>query len=559
MSLGHSSTQENLFGTTTFCEESLSETSIYRLLYQEGHRLFPDEYFADLFRSIGRDSVPPRIVASVMVLQRVEGLSDRDAVDRFAYDLRWKYAAGGLVAQYRGFVHTVLVAMRARLRASERPDRIFEAVLEVSKAAGLVGRKRVLDSTALYDAVATQDTVTLVRSAIRGLLRVADAALRTLLRARLRRDDDYVAPGKPICAWHDADARKQLVDALARDGFSALAVVDGLDLDADVREAATLLATVLGQDLETGVDGLFRIARKVAPDRVISTVDPEARHGHKTRTRNFDGYKGHVAIDPDSEIITATQVTPGNAGDAEPVSELLDDVIPTNASDTGSTEGAASPTCEGPTAVPDTQASATATPHEEPAASPVKVYGDASYGTAAVLEHLEAAGAESFTKTQLPAARRGMYSQASFQVDTVAQTVTCPNGRVAHFHAQNVAAVAAFGAHCSGCPLRQACTTSKRGRTIRVHPKHDLLERTRARQATPSWRAEYRAVRPKVERKIAHLMFRKHGGRQARVRGTIRVGHDFSMLAAACNLKRLAVLGLAWSDDRGTWVCEPLQ
>jgi len=557
MSLGHSSTQENLFGTTKFCEERLSEISIYRLLYQEGHRLFPDEYFADLFQSIGRNSVPPRIAATVMVLQRVEGLSDRDAVDRFAYDLRWKYAAGGLVAEYPGFSHTVLVGMRARLRASERPDRVFEAVLEVSKAAGLVGRKRVLDSTALYDAVATQDTVTLIRSAIRGLLGAADASLRALLRGQLRRDDDYVAAGKPICAWNDADARKKLVDALARDGFSALAVVDGLKLDADVREAAALLATVLGQDLETGADGLFRIARKVARDRVISTVDPEARHGHKTRSRNFDGYKGHVAIDPDSEIITATQVTPGNVGDAEPVPELLDDVLPTAAPDTGSTDGAASAPCDSPTAVPDTEATATATPFKEPPASPVKVYGDASYGTAAVLERLEAAGAESFTKTQLPAARRGMYSQASFQVDTVAQTITCPNGRVAHFSARN--AVAAFGAHCSGCPLRQACTQSKRGRTIRVHPKHDLLARTRANQAAPSWRAEYRAVRPKVERKIAHLMVRKHGGRRARVRGTVRVGHDFSLLAAACNLKRLAVLGLAWSEDRGTWACTPPQ
>ncbi len=120
-----------------------------------------------------------------MALQRAEGLSDREAVDRFAFDLRWKYAAGGLNYNYPGFVHTVLVDMRARLRNSKHPDRIFEAVLEVCKEAGLVVRKRVMDSTALCDAVATQDTVTLVRSAIRQLLKVVPPALRAELHSVL--------------------------------------------------------------------------------------------------------------------------------------------------------------------------------------------------------------------------------------------------------------------------------------------------------------------------------------------------------------------------------------
>jgi hypothetical protein len=144
--------------------------------------LFPDELFADLFTDVGRRSVPPMIVAVVMVLQRFEGCSDREAVERFAFDARWKYAAGGLDFDYPGFVHTVLVDMRARLAGSERPNRIFEVTLEAARRAGLVGRRRVLDSTPLYDAVATMDTVTLVRSAIRGLLRAADPELEEELR-----------------------------------------------------------------------------------------------------------------------------------------------------------------------------------------------------------------------------------------------------------------------------------------------------------------------------------------------------------------------------------------
>ena len=184
----------------------------------------------------------------------------------------------------------------------------------------------MLDSTPLYDAVATQDTVTMVRSAIRGLLRVAGDALAAELRGVLKRDDDYAAAGKPACDWEDEAAREALVDALARDAYAVLALLDGRDAERGGDGGAALLATVVGQDLEKTRGRRFRIARRVAPDRVISTVDPEARHGHKTAARGFDGYKGHIAIDPDSEIITATEVTAANVGDGSAAKELIADV-----------------------------------------------------------------------------------------------------------------------------------------------------------------------------------------------------------------------------------------
>lgn len=293
VTLGLASRQGGLFGSTVgFCEPRVAPDSVYGLLHRECHRLFPDGMFADLFTDVGRRSVPPMIVAVVMVLQRIEGCSDREAVDRFCFDARWKYAAGGLDFDYPGFVHTVLVDMRARLARSQRPDRIFEAVLEVARAAGLVGRRRVLDSTPIYDAVATMDTVTLVRSAIRGVLRAADSVLVGTLRAVLGRDDDYAGAGKPVCDWDDRAAREGLVDGLAQDGMAVLAILDGQQLSDPVRSAGELLVTVLGQDLQCDQDGVFRIVRRVAKDRVISTVDPQARHGRKTAARGFDGYKG---------------------------------------------------------------------------------------------------------------------------------------------------------------------------------------------------------------------------------------------------------------------------
>jgi Transposase DDE domain len=299
---------------------------------------------------------------------------------------------------YPSFVHTVLVDTRARLRASERPDRIFEAVLETAKRAGLVGRRRVLDSTSLYDAVATMDTVTLIRSAIRGLLAASDTKLEDELRGLLARDDDYASAGKPVCDYEDRQAREELIDALAKDAHALLGALDGRDLSDGVKQAAALLAAVVGQDLDEGADGVFRIARRVAKDRIISTVDPDARHGHKTSARGFDGYKGHVAVDPDSELITATTVTSGNVGDGQAVDALLADEL-ANAHDP-STEDEPSAASQRALAMPDDE--------------PLSVYGDSAYGAGSVLDTLEQAGAEIMCKVQPPVAPAGRYAKDAF-------------------------------------------------------------------------------------------------------------------------------------------------
>lgn len=553
MTLGRSPTEEDMFRTSTeFCRERVQNGSIYGLLHREGYRLFPDDAFADLFKDIGRASVPPRIVAVVMVLQRLEGLSDREAVDRFTFDLRWKYAAGGLDYDHPGFVHTVLVDMRARLRRSTRPNRIFETVLEVAREAGLVGRTRVLDSTPLYDAVATQDTVTLIRSAIRGVLQVCEEELAGELRKNLRRDDDYSAPGKPACDWDDAPAREAMLDALARDAYAVLAQLDDSKMSPELQQAATLLATVVGQDIEQREDGVFRILRGVAKDRVISTVDPEARHGHKTAARGFDGFKGHVAVDPESEIITATDVTPGNVADGDAAESLLADVL---------AEKPSAPPPEGETAKATEGRAGEKIPAEKPSepssAQPsqpaYEIYGDASYGTANLVETIEGAGAKAHVKVQAPVAPDGRFSKDEFVIDLGAQTVCCPVGAIVHIRkAGDGGGLAVFGVRCATCPQRSECTANKEGRTIRIHPQEATLYRKRAEQKSPEWKSNYRQTRPKVERKLAHLMFRRHGGRRARMRGCLRIRQDFALLGAAQNLRRLASLGVC--HNGGVWM-----
>lgn len=357
----------------------------------------------------------------------------------------------------------------------------------------------------------TQDTVTMLRGAIRGLLRACPPELAAKVRGLLRRDDDYRSPGKPACDWTDRAAREALVDALVRDAYRAHYAVRGERLDPRVAEAAALLATVTGQDIEETDDGRFRIFEGTAPDRVISTVDPQARHGHKTAAHGFDGYKAHIAADPDSEIITAAEVSAATSGDAVVAPALLGDLVP----------GEGEPTADG------------------------VVYGDSAYGTGAHLAWLERHRLTPMVKTQVPTAPGGRFTKDQFRIDLGAGTVTCPaRVTVAISPARRGGGRARFGVACSVCPLRDACTSSVGGRVVAVHPREAELAAARARQRDPAWLADYRATRPKVERKLAHLLRRRHGGRRARVRGLGRVAQDFKVLAAAVNLARFASLGL---------------
>jgi hypothetical protein len=398
-----------------------------------------------------------------MVLQAQEGLSDQEACDHLECDLRWQ-AAAGVDAGYVAFHPTVLVGQRNRLRGSERPKRFLEDTKVVARQAGVLkGRARVLDSTPIYDAVATQDTVTQLRAAIRKLLRALTGPATARVREALSRDDDYAMPGKPPCDWDDPEAREQLVDALVRDAHAALAAVEGEALAGAAREAAELLAVVAGQDVEAGGDGVFRIARRVAPDRVISTVDPEARHGRKSRNRRFDGYKSHFSVDPDSELIDEVAVTPANAA-AAAVGELLGD---------GGEEG------------------------ERPL-----VFGDSAYAGPDTIAELNEAGYEVIAKVPPATNRDGRYTKDDFRIDLAANRVTCPAGvTVAVRVGADGEGRAQFGAACAACPLRERCTTSPLGRTVSIHPKEAVLQRAKRLQATPEWRDAYRQIRPRVERR----------------------------------------------------------
>ncbi|MFQ5947701.1 MAG: IS1182 family transposase [Acidimicrobiia bacterium] len=476
------------------------EGSVYAFLAEHRRRLFPDAMFADLFPSHrGRPSVPADVIATVMVLQSVEGLSDRDAVDAFRTDLKWKVAAGVALTD-EGFHPTVLTLWRNRLRVSDAPERIFDAVRAVVTETGvLAGRtRRAVDSTLLDDAVATQDTVTQLTSMIRRVRRALPVAAAVEVTAH-----DYESGHKPACAWDDPDARDELVTGLVNDALAVLNAVESVDLDDEHAQLVALLALVAGQDVEPGEeDGIWRIARQVAKDRVISTVDPETRHMHKSRSSYRDGYKAHLAVEPETGIITGCDLTPANTGDGPVGVRLLEDETPG-----------------------------------------LHVLGDSAYGSGPVRADLQDAGHDAVIKPwplgRNPRLGDHQFTRDDFTIDYQARTVTCPKGQTVSI---TTAGNAVFGARCRSCPARNRCTTATGGKTFKVGDYDQLLARARA-----DWRAgvnldDYRQHRPMVERSIAWIV--ANGHRRVRYRGVERNRIALSVRVAGINLRRLINLGL---------------
>src|SRR5882724_6046548 len=288
--------------------------SVFAFLAEHRREVFPPELFEDLFpSSTGRPSVPVDIAASMLVLQSLQDLSDRDAMQAVRCDIRWKVACG-LPLDHEGFHPTTLTYWRRRLAASPQPNRIFDAVRAVIGQTGVLKGKtrRALDSVVLDDAVATQDTITQLIAAIRRVGREVPGAAE-IITGRCHAHD-YNDPGKPAIAWDDKQAREALVSALVGDALGVVEALADAKLGGEAAEAVALLALVAGQDVEPaegsdGTDGRWRIARKVAPDRVISTVDREARHTRKSKSQRRDGFRGHVAAEPETGLITDCELT----------------------------------------------------------------------------------------------------------------------------------------------------------------------------------------------------------------------------------------------------------
>ncbi|MDJ1372803.1 IS1182 family transposase [Gulosibacter molinativorax] len=514
---GRDDGQRQLLDVGAFAGHMLPVGSVFAFLAEHRHELFPDDAFADLFPSgRGRPSTPADVIASVMVLQTLHSLSDRETAEAVTFDLRWKAACGfGLTET--SFHPTVLTYWRRRLAASTRPHRIFEAVAEViARSGALSGRKRrALDSTILDDAVARQDTVTQLVAQIRRVGREIPGA--DTIVAGLP-GHDYAQPGKPDIAWDDKAARDDLVSRLVTDALALLAAIDTTMLTEPQQETVALLALVAGQDVEPaegsdGTDGRWRIARKVAPDRVISTVDPDTRHAHKSREKKQDGFKAHIAIEPDTGLVTAAALTKASGAQ--------------NSDAVRGVELVAADTSIG--------------------SDMVEVLGDSAYGSGDLLAQVTAAGHVPIIKPMpLSRAVPGGFTIDDFTIDEANRAVICPAGITRSITSKRTVT---FGAACAGCPLRAQCTTAARGRKMVLHPQQEIQREHRARALHPDFQSVYRQHRPMVERSIAWMT---RGARRVPYRGVVKNNAWWLNRAAGINLKRLLTLGL--SSQNGVWV-----
>ena len=525
---GEADWQRELLDVESVAGHLLVPGSVFALLAEHRDRLFPSQLFADLFPSgRGRPSIPGEVIAAVIVLQALYGHSDREAVDALTFDLRWK-AACGYAIDAKGFDASTLTYWRRRLGASDRPQRIFEVVREVITETGAVKGKtrRALDSTVLDDAVARQDTVTQLIAQVRRVGREVSGA-RDLIgvcctRLAALTGQDYTATGKPPIAWDDQGARDELVSGLVGD---ALALLAALDIEAITKaggkpaEAVALLALVAGQDVEPaegsdGTDGRWRIARKTASDRVISTVDPDARHAHKTRQRRQDGFKAHVVVEPDTGLTTVCELTKTNGpvnSDANIGAELV----------------TADPT------IADGEC--------------VEVLGDSAYASGDMLHALAGQGWIPLVKPwPTKPAVEGGFTIDDFTYDSAADTLTCPADVT---RSPSPKGNVTYGVACRGCPLRQRCTTSASGRTVLLGEHHQLQREHRKRAADQGFQATYRQHRPMVERSIAWLT---RGARRVPYRGVEKNNNWLHHRVASLNLRRLLAMGLA--NENGTWV-----
>ena len=502
--------------------------SVFAFLAEHRRELFPDSFTADLFASgTGRPSLSADLVGSVLVLQALYDLSDGQAADALKFDIRWKVACGRSLTQM-SFDPSTLVYWRRRIAASSCPDRVFDAVAEVITQTGVLRgkRKRVVDSTVVDDAVATQDTVTQLTAAIRKVARVvpgAGAVIAAVCRL------DYSKPGKPVIDWDDPAAKQDLVSDLVNDALAILDALAGPGAPARAgaeADALGLLALVAGQDVEPadgsdGTDGRWRIARNVAPDRVISTVDTEARHTRKSKSARRDGFRAHLAAEPDTGLITDCQLTMA----AGPGSTDAENGVTMAARDRFRPAG-------------DGQ--------DEPG---LEVYGDSAYGSGQARADYQAGGHDTVIKPgPLRPAVPGGFTLDDFTVDEEHRTVTCPAG---HVRVMSPKRYVTFGPVCADCPLRERCTTAKDGRSLDIHPHEGLLRAARARARTPEFRQAY-PTRAAVERIIAWTAT-SHGRRiKLRYLGTARNNAWLHNRSASINLRTLLRHGLTRSHDAWT-------
>lgn len=508
--LGTVDRQGSLFGVELFLDGLFEgdDSSFYARMAVHGSALIRDEDFADCYATMGRPSIPPSLLMRAVLLQLRDDVSDREAARRGAKDLDWKRALG-IDADVVPFHATTLSVFRSRLLINDADERVLKATLVRAVDAKLFPKKvlALVDSTGVMGAAAVTDTYELVRQAIGKVVNSGGGV--DMFPKKLRRRTLSVVGGKAKIDWGDAAVRRIELGRLVS---VARSVLDATADNDDLAEARELLERIIDQDIDIDADDGQgpAIRRGVAKDRVVSVVDPEMRHGRKSRSKRVDGYKAHIVTDHDNELILSVATTAANVPDGPEAAGLI------------------------------RAAKAAGVPV-------VEVLGDTAYGDGDTRVAVEGVGVKVTAKTQPPAAT-GRFPKTDFVVDPDGTSATCPAGHTTTDSGWSTdrkgrrVVTLKFGNRCVGCHLREQCTTAKAGRKITLNFHEERLQAARAEQARPSTRRKLRR-RALVERKIAEL--KMHGASKARYRGSRKNLLQLRLTAGLVNIKKLFTLETA--------------
>ena len=505
--LGREMQQVSFFDPSFVCAHLIDKKSFYAKMREHADSIISDNDFADIYSpDNGRPSVPPARLAKVLILQHHDNVSDRQALHMVRLNIAWKYALN-VPLDYAGFDPSLLTVFRARLLCHQKEKLLFRKTLKLAKEAGLLRGQidQVIDSTPMLGRGAVKDTYELIRDGIRSTLRLVDPKARASFSLSLACYGKKSA--KPKIDWDDTEQRQELLSSLvadARNVLSCLTLNESEDeTSPELAQAARLLSRILSQDIDEDKDEHPTIRNGVAKDRIISTTDPDMRHGRKSSSGKFNGYKAHITKEVTSDIVTSITVAPANRPDGEETQKLL------------------------------TEADQDTSLHTR------SVCGDGAYSSGAIKETLHRHGIQLISK--VPACTNGTrISKEHFHLDLAKKEVICPQGKKAERCSRTKDGhVFTFSrTTCQTCPRRHECTTATRtGRTITVGPYEEYLRQARQYQKTDAFKTLYHTRRPAVERKISELVH--HGLRQSRYRGMRKSRLQAFCIAAVVNLKRI--------------------
>jgi transposase len=506
--LGKENRQISFFDTDFACAHLIDKSSFYAKMYDLADKIITDDEFADIYcLNNGRPSVPPARLTKVLILQHYEGLSDRQALEMVRFNIKWKYALGVSI-DYEGFDRSLLVYFRARLLANNKERMVFKKTLELARKAGLLKKEidQVVDSTPMLGAGAVKDTYELLRDGIRKLLSHMDKKAKSKINLSLKAYGENQP--KPKIDWDNKKEREELLSILVSDTRKVLSHIDSNkeNIDSELKDAANLLAKIVSQNIEEDKENKPQIRKGVSKHRIISTTDPEMRHGRKSSSGKFNGYKMHLTKDTESDIITNIDVSSGNFPDGNMAEPLLDEE------------------------------------EKEDKMKTESLTGDGAYGSGKMRKRMEKREIELIAKAPL-LKDTGKISKEKFEVDLEKERAICPEGKVATkcYKSKNsegeITKIFIFPQEvCQRCSAKNECTSAKKtGRTVSAGPHEEYLQQARQRQKTKEFKEIYNTRRPPIERKIAELIH--HGLRKTRYIGKRKSRLQALFTAAVVNFK----------------------